>query len=246
MIKFCILGIQRTGTTLIRTTLNSHPRVRCAGEVFKIKSWRSSAYEGELGYSIYINESLTRKIRHHIAKNSLAHDYLEFLYDIKGYEAIGFKLMQNQLKQFPLLVPYLKSNNIKVIHVIRENVLKTWVSRRAAVARGYHSRQTVGKLKIEIPTADLVKNLNRLSVDSQRWADIFAKTPNYISVRYEEFVNNRQHECMRLCGFLGIEVQDMGSSLVKMTSDNLSDVIVNYDEVRECLMGTPYEDFVIA
>jgi LPS sulfotransferase NodH len=246
MIKFCILGIQRTGTTLIRTTLNSHPCIRCAGEVFKLKSWRSSAYEGELGYSKYINESLTRKIRHHVAKNSLAQEYLEFLYGVEGYEAIGFKLMHNQLKQFPQVVPYLKSNDVKVIHVIRENVLKTWVSRRAAVARGYHSTQAVGKIKMEIPTANLVKNLNRLSVDSQRWADIFSRTPNYISVCYEEFVNNRKRECGRLCGFLGVEAQEMESSLVKLTSDNLSDVIANYDEVRECLVGTPYEDFVVA
>ena len=127
--RFIVLGTQRAGTTLVRTCLDSHPAIRCIGETFDI------AYAGELGYRAWCSSSPIRRMRHRLDRGRLVSAYLDELFGQPGYRAIGLKYMYNHTKLFERLVPYVLEHRVRVIHVVRENALKTFVSRAAALSQ---------------------------------------------------------------------------------------------------------------
>jgi len=243
MTKFVIVGIQRTGTTLLRTTLDSHPQISCAGEVFKTKRLgRQDFYKGKLGYQNFASQSWSRRLGHYMWRAQLACEYLDQVYGRPGYSAVGFKLMYTQARRFSAVIPYVKEHDVKVIDVVRINVLKTLISRRTSKLRKfYHSREKPETIKVPISTKSLIGDLERIRQDGTRWAQIFGNNANYIQVSYESFVNNKQDESRRLLDFLNVEYTQVDSPLVKLNSDDLSQIIENYQDVRTCLKDTNFE-----
>src|SRR5687768_12775761 len=121
MVKFAIVGIRRTGTTLIRTTINSHPQVRCIGEAFNFGPRFGPRTRGERcdgGYRKYINESPGRRTRDLLWRSASVRLYLNDLYSESDKMAVGFKLMNTQSVEFPAVFRYLKRNNVSIIHVV--------------------------------------------------------------------------------------------------------------------------------
>jgi len=242
MEKFVVLGIQRTGTTLIRTTLNSHPKVLCAGEVFMVRKIGRSAYPGEDGYPAYLKDSPKRWLKHYLQRSANTFSYLDHLYSLNGYKAIGFKFMTSHFKRFPAVVPYIVDNQIKVINVVRENVLKTLLSRRTAERRRlYHTTKTISQSKIELATSSLLSDLARIQQDGQRWEKLLGDYDHYFKVSYENFMRNKQQESKRMLDFLDVDFAVVESDLVKINPDNLDALIKNYNEVKEKLTGTAFE-----
>jgi len=242
MEKFVVLGIQRTGTTLIRTTLNSHPKILCAGEVFKIRKIGRSAYPGKDGYPAYLKGSFDRWLKHYFQRPANTFSYLDHLYSLNGYEAIGFKFMTSHFKRFPAVVPYIVDNRIKVINVARENVLKTLLSRRTAERRQlYHTTKTISQSKIKLSISSLLSDLGRVQQDGQQWGKLLRGYDHCIKVSYENFVRNKQQESKRILDFLGVNFFAVDSDLVKINPDNLDSLIENYNEVKEKLTGSAFE-----
>lgn len=245
MVKFVVVGVQRTGTTLIRTAIDSHPDIYCAGEVFKVASLRvEQSYRGEDGYAQYKSKNRLNVLKHYLRRSALTREYLDHLYATGAHQAIGFKLMYNQSRQFPTIIPYLKSQQVKVIHVVRENTLKTLVSRLTARVRGkYHSTVQLGAIKISLPIATLVKRLQGIEYQSRQWGEVFGGD-NYVRVVYEEFVQNQSEESARIVDYIGVRKLAIESPLVKLNPDDLSDIVENYDQVVRVLKGTPFERYL--
>lgn len=85
---FVVTGIQRTGTTLVRTTLDSHPDILCAGETFqtgfeplrgKFRLFGPYRMTGN-GFFVYSAASLPRQLRSVLAKPGLIDEYLDHFY----------------------------------------------------------------------------------------------------------------------------------------------------------------------
>ncbi|MEL7447995.1 MAG: sulfotransferase [Pseudomonadota bacterium] len=242
MKKFIVAGIQRTGTTYIRTCIDSHPATRCIGEAFKVKNARGKAYGGDLGYATYLNESRMRWVRHYLGRTGMIHEYLDHVYALEGFEAVGFKLMYSHARRFPCIVPYMLENNVSVIHVERKNVLKTLVSVITARARGaHHSTKKVDVTQIELDAGNLVDRLARIQRDGQRWQEVFEGKVPYVKVTYEDFVADRDGQSAKVQEFLGLEPHTLKSDLRKLNPDDLSKIITNYDHVAEVLAGSPFE-----
>lgn len=244
MTKFIVVGVQRTGTTLIRTTLDNHSQVRCAGESFKAKRWRVRPYMGDLSYQQYIEEQGYGVLFRRLCRSAITKEFLQHLYSQPNDGAIGFKFMADQSARFPAVVPYVKEHGIKVIHVVRENTLKTWVSILTAKARGgFHHEGTgaVEEVKVNVPIATLLKKLQSIYDSSQQWAEVFQPHADYTQIKYEEFVSSRASEMVRLCDFLNVQHEQAESELKKLNSDDLADLIENYDQVRAALKCTSFE-----
>ena len=252
MIKFLVVGVQRSGTTFIGSSLDSHPDIKYVGEIFKIRGWylnrasrkltRRKAFSGENGYSTWMDDSLWRQLGHYCWRSRNTEQYLDHFYSIYDHDAAGFKLMSSQAHRFGGIIPYVKQNQVKVIHIIRDNLLKTHISRLTASSRSlYHSHKTVNSSKIVIPVSDLIANLEKIKNDNQHWHDTFSGTADYLQVSYESFVKDRVRISDNMLSFLGVDYQEIKSSLVKINPDSLEDIIANFDEVSSQLAGTEFE-----
>lgn len=244
MTKFIVVGVQRSGTTLIRTTLNNHSQIRCAGESFKVKRWRVAPYMGDLSYQKFLENRSYGLIARNFRKTAIVQEFLDDLYGRQHDGAIGFKFMADQHGRFPAVVPYIKENSIKVIHVTRENTLKIWVSILTAKARGgFHSDggKVVEAVKVHVPISGLLLKLNTIYEHSQLWTGLLSESENYTKIKYEHFVKNKASEVSRLCEFLNVGNEQAESELKKMNSDDLCNVIENYEQVCSTLKGSRFE-----
>jgi len=250
--RFVIAGTQRTGTTLIRTCLSSHPAILCQGEVFQ---QGKKPYKQDGGYWKYYRRSFKSRIQAVLNPSRLTASFLEDMYGAKGYSAIGFKLMMSHCQSMPHLWSQLLAQDIKAILVRRQNALKTLVSRRAAVSSGvYHvSTEMQNKAsvrnwvatKIRIDTTKLIKDIQSIEAEHADWKLKLDRNVEYIEIDYEDYVKNQSGTNERMMNFLGTEKISLTSDLKKVNPDDLQDIIGNYTDVVQILQNTQYADFLV-
>ena len=253
--KFVIVGTQRTGTTLIRTTLGNHPDIRCLGEVFKLGK---KPYREEGGYWKFSRRNLGTRIGAIVAPARSTNEFLNSLFDNSDAAAVGFKLMLSHCEQRPYIWPILTDLGVMAIWVRRANALKTLVSRRTAAASGiYHVARSQNDLpagtgwrtpenvedrSILIDTGTLLSDLDRIDREQAAWSRMLGDRTRYIEVVYEEYVANKQRVNDAMLQFLGVRRLPIESGLHKINPDKLSQLIRNYDQVVAVLTGTRFEE----
>lgn len=247
--NFIIFGTQRTGTILLVRLLDSHPDVICMGELFHDADYSGHVKLPVPRYIKYRNSSIRRKINYLIRKNSSIENYLASLESTYRGEqsAYGFKLMVNQLHKNPHLYKYLDDNNFKIIQIVRSNVLKVYLSLlRARLTGVYVSKDKSEKIKFEVPTDKLFENLEQLEKINEEiigLGDLLKL--EYHTLGYEDLVADQDKEMMRLFSFLGVDKNiKVHAKTRKLSSDKLSDIVENYDEVANALMGTKFEQYL--
>jgi LPS sulfotransferase NodH len=247
--KFVVVGVQRSGTTLVTTSLDSHPAIHCAGELFKMHRPRGDVQVNDSGYRAHLDSSFKLKLTDCISRRRIVHRFLDRFYEQGRYEAIGFKLMSNQTRRgkFHMVVPYLIDNQASVIHVIRENSFKTYLSRLVAQHRRvFHATQHVGELpRLNVPTGDLIRKLSSIETQGERLQETFDGRVPYLASSYEGYVADPRTAGQKLLSFLAVSRADLKSPLVKVSSDDLSKIVANLDEVKRVLRSTRYEKWVL-
>lgn len=259
MSSFVIVGTQRSGTTLLRSSMDNHPQIQCLGEVFYINpelkdgavekrgkgledsfsSWRNRSYQN------FMARSWRHRLGHWLFRNKLTSDYLDEIFGTCELEACGFKLMANQFKRFPAVLDYIKRHQVRVIHMHRANPMDIHLSRLSMIARGFaHASVDLNdNLKIEVPVSTLVDDLVAIDTESRYWELLLSEQVPYLKVTYEEFVNNRKQSSFRILDFIGVDSSvSLESSLKKLNKRMPSELISNYDDVIAELSGSQYED----
>lgn len=246
--KFVVVGTQRTGTTLVTTSLNSHPAIHCAGELFKMRRPHGSVDVLDSGYRAYIDTALHLRVADFFFRGRLVPAFLDRFFEQPGFKAVGFKLMNNHTypREFASLIPYLIRRHISVIHMVRDNVLKTHLSRLAAQRRRvFHATKKPTDLpKLNVSTVDLELKLSRIEAQGTRLKQLFQGNVPYVAVTYEGYIADSEKEVQRLLSFLGVPSAPLRSPLVKVSPEDLSQIVENLDDVRRCLDGTRYSKWV--
>lgn len=239
VIPFAVVGTQRTGTTVIRTLLDSHPQVRCIGEAF-LMNW-----PGETGYAAHLRGRPVRRVRHFADRRALVSEYLDSLFSDGGVRAAGFKLMHSQARRFPSVIPELRERGGRAIHIVRRNVLKTLISREVARAnRLYHTEKQVRLRRARLNPRRLIRQLDRIAAENRAWSRLLRDIPHH-RTRYEAFQRDNAGELRILLRFLGVDpTPELTSPFVKMSPDRMADIVENYEQVQRRLRGTPYERFL--
>jgi LPS sulfotransferase NodH len=250
MEPFILLADRRSGTTLVIDCLNNHPRIHCEKRAFgiekKIENPTPDRHSG--GYFLYRTESLGRRIRHFMDRAGLIREYLTneiFLADDDG-DVRGVRLIYNAAEHYTQVLDLAKAEGIKVLHLVRENVLKTYVSHETApLHKMHHPREgaEIKTVKLHVDVSAMLGSLERRAARIQAMRDRIADIP-HLEVTYESFVADRDAEGARILPFLGVDVVPMKTDLVKINPDTISDVIDNYDEVSAALAGTPFARFL--
>ena len=240
MVNFLIVGIQRSGTTYIRRCLDSHSMIKCHGEVFQKR------YRDPFGYYEYISGSLLRRTGNVLFRGLVVDRYLDYLSSASTEPFVGFKLMRSQVRRipyrFPMLLGRLKRGDIKVIQIVRRNVLKTHLSRLSTQVSGrYHAKSDVDVTKLMVDTSCLISGLDKIRAENEWWLEFLSGTGSMV-VEYENFVADKEAESRRILDFLGIShYEELSSANRKINPDDISELVMNYSEVASMLHDTRLE-----
>ncbi len=239
MMKFIIYGVQRSGTSYVGSLLDSHPDIIAMGEPLCIPVTGSLCYENTHRYPQYLK-------KYNKGDNEETfYEYFESIYSSLDANAIGFKLMHNQISQYPYILKYLREHSFKMICIKRTNILKRYLSDLQTQKTGMYGTTKKDKLRVGlvVPIETLLERLDSYAEQLSKWeASIDEFCLPSIVVQYESLNKHLSYECEQLMSFLSVDSTiSLSSELIKINTDELSDLIENYKDVRQLLLGTPYE-----
>lgn len=244
--KFVIAGTQRTGTTLLRTSLSSHPDINCHGEVFKLGK---APYALPGGYWAYTRLDNSHRLKAALLPQRSVEAFLAQLYGQRGNHAVGFKLMLNQCEARPYLWPLVVQHRVKVVLVTRSNFLKTLVSRQTAAITGvYHVSASLPAKSavanwvarpVVVDAKTIVQDLDAIAQEVIDWKTLLGPLESTELV-YEDYVQDQPNLNARVLDFLKVPKRVLDSDLKKVNPDRLRTLVANYDEIAEVVRRSPY------
>lgn len=258
-VPFILLATQRTGSSWVQEMLGSHPDVTVYTELFLADAtgfpiWEPTDVE-------FANTFLESRVKPPAAVTRAYWTirYLRRIFDHSDVNAVGFKYMYDQIRRSPAVLPYAALRRVKVVHLIRRNLLDTVISLKLAAASGlFHlaadGRQAVPwwpservetTVRLEIP--ELLGQLRKLARERRAVRAWLAatRTPTY-EVGYESVAGDPA-AFGPVLAFLGLPPADaprLQSGLQKLRIRPQAEVVENYPDVQEALSGTDYEPFL--
>ena len=222
---FIMLTRQRTGSTLLKNMLNSHPHLACSVELLLYR--RDEKREG-------CTESVEKYLNSRVSLSRIS----------------GFKLMANQIYNEGCdgdqAIAYMEKYRPKILKLKRKNLLQTHVSNIRAIEFNVASsflldndEDKLTKLKgrtVMIDVDTLLDDLQRVE-DDYAYIDKIVEDLNleYLDIFYTDIVEEFKGK-KAVCDFLEVPVAKMISVKDKKTSPrNLAESITNYEEVVEII-----------
>lgn len=249
--RFVVLTTQRSGSVFLQQYLDSHPQVRCYGEIL-------------LGIGGLYKRSAPRFLDRHRRLR------LAWTWVLSGGAfapgrvirqamcqpsslVVGFRVMYNQLRWSRQALRALVSiPNLHVIHLRRENALRQYISlkhmhRRAAlIGKGSaHATKKIVLDKIRITPNRAIRYMEKIKQSGAQLHKEFQQAGKPIfPISYEALLSEERISDFhrnQLCDFLSVPVAEMSSPLVRMSVPKLDDQVSNMQELRQVLRGTEYE-----
>lgn len=233
--KFMISCTARSGSSMLSTLLNSHPRVLCHGEILAAPHESAGPYHELRQQGTDIDEWLRGYRQEHPGA---------YLYDVcfnpAGYQSVGFKFkleesLAEAYKPFRDLLA--TDTDIKIIHLQRRNILDKYVSLQMTKQTGVFSiRSSSQRPKLSPFAIDIPDFIAYVREDRQRYETAFELFKDHPSlhVTYEELCESRPEALAKVQDFLELPQADLATMMVKVIKKN-TDLVLNLDEVREAL-----------
>jgi LPS sulfotransferase NodH len=240
--RFVVVGIARTGSTLLVNLLNAHSRVLAFGELFRSPEtigWDTAPFNTVRSAKllalyradpvVFIDECIFRRWP-------------------RGCGAVGFKLFYYHARQLPFsrVWEYLAANrDIRILHIKRRNILKQYYSLEQAhktnvwdSSKSDPDEQPPLCLEIDACRRHFAW-VRSLEDDCTQ----FFKAHDMKDVYYEDLAANSGREMKGVQDFLGLHHERLSVKVVRQRRRPLSDAIVNYAELKRAFDGTPWAEF---
>ena len=252
MIKFIIIGVPRSGTTVISGSVITHPDLLFYGELFNsmMDVRANEASRITLGAGWKFEKALGWGIKP-CSDAVSTYDYLNDFFSREiPFKATGFKLLFDQAIEGPNsdIWKYIaEHSDIKIIRTQRENLIEIVCSYvRASITRRWHTADTAtGNPRFIVPPVECQALFERFSYipESARQID---NSHQILDLQYSVICSDFQ-ECMsRLYSFLGVD-SDVKETpkLKKIARVEPPEELVNYQELKEYFQGTQYSKHFI-
>ena len=232
--------MQRTGSGWVMDRINNVPSAQGHMELFHHIPRQRPPQAGCNDYLRFV------EMRDQLPKARIpaVFAYLDGLYQRPG--AVGFKLMYSQLSQHPEILYYLARRRVRIIHLVRNNLLDILVSEELARVTGtahVSAGEKMVSVQVALEPMSLVARLRRLSGKRRIIRGLLALVPSPVEeVAYETLCTDPR-EFGRLCNFLGIpgELEDVANTrLVKRQRASHGEVLLNYPQVEDALRRGGY------
>lgn len=276
MVKFIVITSQRTGSTYISNYLHNHPEIAMYEEIILnkletpggLKHFVENKKIMNFLFGLY-NVKLVRKthakIPFYLPINLIVKRFLEvfftrdknFINDNNVFnnstnkllnepKAIGFKVMVNHMNSIPYIRKWILQNNVKIIILKRENILKKYVSHVASYKRKIaHSTKNVENVNISLDIPDCERYI-RNTMNEYKILDSFKKDKNCFSLSYEEFFSDPEKNMKEVLSFIGVneKIPFEKPKLKKLNSKSLEDIVQNLDEVKLSLENNNFDKYI--
>ncbi len=224
VVPFVILFEGRTGSTYFCQHLQSHPRIKAGLEILGPLRERPAAEQ-----IAFARQALTPPL-------------------IGRHKAVGFKTKLRILDEAAPFAALLKELNVRVIYMQRRNRIKVTVSaicsnmlkEKVNDFNVYSEKDRLGR--VTIPPEEFDRTLTEREVLDQELNDFVTglELPT-LEIFYEDVLESVERQVERVCEFLEVPYQKTHSDMVKASSDNLQEMLENFDELKSRYAGTPYE-----
>ena len=225
-IKFIILAAPRTGSTLLGLSLNQHPHLTCIHEPMH-----------------------TRKdIREQAVKNLIKscenpQDWMNEFYQLEGN--VGFKQIYfNDKSQIDsqIVFDYLKQHQIKIIHLIRENILDSYVSLRMAIKTGVWRMDQDEWNDIPRQVYIQPQECKKYFQEVEEMQEKIRSLPNEkMEITYHELTTEYEKTLNQCFDFLEVEQMKINQPLNKLKKS--INPLKNGTELKKYFQNTKYEKF---
>jgi LPS sulfotransferase NodH len=239
--KFVIVGVARTGSTLLLSLLNAQPSVVAFGELFR--------GDGAIGWDIppFLSRQAPRLLHKFQTRP------LEFLNTEifsawpSEVAAVGFKLFYYHARSGAQAAvwDYLRNDpKLVVIHIKRLNVLEQYLSLRVAHATNVWSSSSppVETLEpIRLDPEHCRRHFEEVRAQ-QTECDAFFAGQRIQTLTYEDLVANRAAAIQRVADHLGLrQLEAVEARIVRQRTRPVSAAIANYEELRDFFAGSEWE-----
>lgn len=235
--KFIIFGNYRTGSHLLTSLLNSHPETMCDGEIFhKFVKFRVKAVASP---TLYMDGLAIRMC----------------MKDKKSTYGCNVKLHQlatvlTRFHKAPQEVMFnLYQNGWKIIRLKRLNILRQAISDITAYKRGqgHDTRdRPLIRSRVSIDCIDLILKMKWMEYHLISEDEILGTLPCMTIVYENDLLRSEKHQTTvdKIFNFLGLNSVAVQTTFARVSSDQLSDHIQNYEEVARVVSKTKYAGFL--
>ncbi len=221
---FVIVCHPRTGSTLLHTYLNDHWQIHSYGELLSMEM--DSLLNGKSAGGFYARK-MKRKFPGMI-------------------KAVGFKFFYQygELKNGIEILDLIRHDTtVSIIHLTRRNKLRTVLSYQLAKETDSWTKGRNDSALIKVETDRLIHDLERLESWEMAFDDYFSGH-QVLKVSYEDLVSDPQKILKDVQEFLGVQPRKLRTVLARQHEGPLQGYILNPEEVRAALSGTPWCDML--
>jgi hypothetical protein len=249
VIKFIIFTTQRSGSTVLTRTLDEHPEIFCAGELFQTSEemhhpeWHFSSWG--LNSKSHTVQRLNKIINYpNLRFRSIPHVKKFYAANEKGEKARGFKLMFTHIKTAPYLWEYLRQTRTKVIVLVRNNVFKTTLSRyRKAENRVAHTVAIEApSIHFYVPGEKLINQMRELERVNKNLIK-FSEGMQRLVICYEDF-GDWDNLMNKVQTFLNVNPISMKPVLKKVGAPRWQDEVENFSEIEHLLKQNNFTQYL--
>lgn len=238
---FIILCAARTGSTMLRQLLDSHPEVCCYGEIMAA-AVTPDRWDSEAPIRRTLLDQYPQGPR-------------QFLRELGRYppecRAVGFKIKYEELvlADYAWLLEWLKDHReIRVIHHRRENRLKRLISAITATQRhGVFNVRSEGDLpaaaKVRLTVGECLDDFARTEGREIVFREYF-RDHAMLETTYEAVVGDRDGVRERMADFLGVAPARLTTPTLKINPDDVRQVLEEYDALAAAFRGTAYGGYL--
>lgn len=227
--RLIIIKLDRTGSTMLFKTLNNHPDLRIKNEI--LNDLMNKDIDEQINFiNKFMNKTDNEKIH-------------GFTINLDKYNLLSIDFLKKIITEDSYIIFLLRKNILKKIVsalVVRENIKLKTLGDNSNNKNYWGLYNTDFKKKINIDMELLTKHYNIERKCYTSYLDIYNKLKPYYDVDllyYENIVNNTKLHIDNIFSKIGLETPKnfnyFRSDCHKLLSDDLRDVIINYDETIE-------------
>ena len=251
-----ILASQRSGTTLFRSILNSHPQVQAFDEVYG-----GMRPQREPNYLRYLVEQVSRDplmavpsaenmanlFQGHLSKlEALSPRASVRIVDVKYTHVHRFNRLNQHRLELPYLLECIQGTKGGVLHVIRRNLLATHVSATIAKRNASHraaKEDLVSETRVALDPDATLRELEKRESEINHFKDILANVASVQEIYYEDMIVDGMFSeailsdlARRWCIDMSFQRQPEREKIVPP----LHEAILNFDEIESRLAATQF------